>query len=154
MKRMSNALAIALTIAGLYACNSQNKQQQGGTQHPNLKSENLADLAGEYEFNENGDTIHLQLQVQQDSLVGNLTYALREKDKNVGTFRGVVQDSLIVGSYYFQSEGMNSKRETVLGILPDGLVEGFGDVQENEEGMSFVDRNNLRFDHGMLLQRK
>lgn len=79
---------------------------------------------------------------------------MKEKDKNVGVFRGVVQDSLIVGEYYFQSEGMESKRETVLGMVPEGLIEGFGEVVDSEDGMRFVDKNNLRFDHGMVLKKK
>lgn len=154
MKRIYNALAIALVIAGLSACNSQTSTQKTEEKDTFTTNNNLEDLQGTYEYSQNGDTISLKLAVQNDSLIGDLTYALKEKDKNVGVFRGVIQDSLIVGEYYFQSEGMESKRETVLGMVPEGLIEGFGEVVDSEDGMRFVDKNNLRFDHGMVLKKK
>ena len=128
MKRMSNALAIALTIAGLSACNSNSNQNQESVQTSQNQEHNLEDLEGIYEYQENRDTIRLALAVEKDSLVGDLTYSLFEKDKNVGTFKGVLQDSLIVGEYRFMSEGIESTWEKVFGIVPSGLIEGFGDI--------------------------
>ncbi len=150
---MSNALAIALTIAGLSACNSNSNQNQESVQTSQNQEHHLADLEGNYEYKENRDTIRLSLSVERDSLVGNLMYSFFEKDKNVGTFKGVLQDSLIVGEYRFMSEGMESTRETVLGIVPEGLIEGFGEIVDKDGKMKFVDKNNLRFDHGMLIKK-
>ncbi len=153
MKRMSNALAIALTIAGLSACNSNSNQKQEMVHSPQIQEHNLEDFVGIYEYQENRDTILLALAVEKDSLVGDLTYSLFEKDKNVGTFKGVLQDSLIVGEYRFMSEGMESTWEKVFGIVPSGLIEGFGDIIDENGEVKFVDKNNLRFDHGMLLKK-
>lgn len=154
MKRMSNALAIALTIAGLSACNSNSNQKQEIVHSPKNQEHNLEDFVGTYEYQEKRDTIRLALAVEKDSLVGDLTYSLFEKDKNVGTFKGVIKDSLIVGEYRFMSEGMESTWEKVFGIVPSGLIEGFGDIIDENGKVKFVDKNNLRFDHGMLLKKK
>lgn len=151
---MSNALAIALTIAGLSACNSNSNQKQEIVHSPKIQEHNLEDFVGTYEYQEKRDTIRLALAVEKDSLVGDLTYSLFEKDKNVGTFKGVIKDSLIVGEYRFMSEGMESTWEKVFGIVPSGLIEGFGDIIDENGKVKFVDKNNLRFDHGMLLKKK
>lgn len=150
---MSNALAIALTIAGLSACNSNSNQNQESVQTSQNQEHNLEDLEGIYEYQENRDTIRLALAVEKDSLVGDLTYSLFEKDKNVGKFKGVLQDSLIVGEYQFMSEGIESTWEKVFGIVPSGLIEGFGDIIDENGRVKFANKNNLRFDHGMLLKK-
>lgn len=113
-----------------------------------------ADIQGDYSYINEGDTITLQLKVDGDSLSGPLVYSFAEKDKNQGTFHGVIEDSLLVGTYHFRSEGIYSSRETVFGILPEGLLEGFGEIEHQDSMAVFVDRQHLRFDHGMLLEKR
>ncbi len=66
----------------------------------------------------------------------------------------MIKDSLLVGQYTFMSEGVSSVRETVFGIVPEGLIEGFGDVEERDSMMVFKNMDSLRFDHGMILHKK
>lgn len=112
------------------------------------------DLQGDYSYMSDGDTITLQLKMNGDSLHGPLIYSFSEKDKNQGTFHGVIEDSLLIGTYNFLSEGLYSSRETVFEILPDGLLEGFGEIEHYDSIAVFVNRYDLRFDHGMVLERR
>src|SRR5690606_7744862 len=112
------------------------------------------ELRGDYSDTHQSDTINLQLKADGDSLSGPLIYSFLEKDRNQGTFQGVIKDSLLMGTYRFQSEGMYSSRQTVFQISPEGLLEGFGEVRHQDATAVFVDPENLRFDHGMLLEKE
>ncbi|MFZ4260552.1 hypothetical protein ACFRAE_00810 [Sphingobacterium sp. HJSM2_6] len=139
---------LSLAFVSLMACNNRQEQQQNDHQDA------LEDLVGRYEFHKGKDSIRLELKAHGDTLMGPLQYAFFEKDKNVGLFKGVVQDSILIGSYTFNAEGVRSTREIVFGILPNGLIEGFGDVKEVEGGMVFTDIRALQYDHGMILTKQ
>lgn len=154
--------AASLLILSVSSCNNSNEDSGKYTQSDSTKESNIisnkewkaSEMAGTYSFEKGGDTIKLDLKNQNDSLIGNLSYSFKEKDKNQGSFRGVLKDSLIVGNYTFMSEGVISVRETVFGIVPEGLIEGFGDVEEKNSQFVFKNIDSLRFDHGMVLKRK
>ncbi|MGJ1204099.1 hypothetical protein [Sphingobacterium lactis] len=153
-KKLIPVFAVPFILAGMISCgnNAGDGQAAGGDKEK--KAWTAAELAGKYSFAQGKDTILMDLRNQQDSLIGELSYSFDEKDRNNGEFRGVVQDSLVVGEYHFTSEGMNSVREIVFGIVPEGLVEGFGDVEEQDSLMVFKDKSTLRFDHGMILKKQ
>ncbi|TDQ79958.1 hypothetical protein [Sphingobacterium yanglingense] len=111
-------------------------------------------LAGDYLFLSEGDTISLALQQQKDSVFGELKYAFSGKDRNVGKINGTLKDSLITGDYSFVSEGVPSVRQVVFRVTDQGLVEGYGEIEESNGKMIFSDKDHLSFDHGMILQRK
>lgn len=111
-------------------------------------------IAGNYLFQSNGDTISMTLKQQQDSIFGDLKYAFSGKDKNIGQINGLLQDSLITADYSFVSEGIPSVRQVVFKLTDQGLIEGYGAIEESDGKMIFSDRNNLSFDHGMILTRK
>ncbi len=73
-----------------------------------------------------GNTIQLSLTRQGTNVSGTLQYPLADKDQNTDTMRG---DTLIA-DYTFQSEGQESVREVVFLATKNGLVEGYGPVQE------------------------
>lgn len=126
----------------------------GGETDTGKTSWSPTELQGDYSYTHQGDTITLQLKADGDSLSGPLIYSFFEKDRNQGTFQGVIKDSLLMGTYRFQSEGMYSSRQTVFQISSEGLLEGFGEVRHQDASAVFVDPENLRFDHGMLLEKE
>lgn len=146
-------LAVSVCILSLNSCNSSSSESASKSKHSN-KDWTAAELEGHYSYEQNGDTIILDLNNQNDSLIGELSYNFEEKDRNNGVFRAVIKDSLIVGYYNFNSEGINSTRETVFGILPDGLIEGFGEIEEQDSLIVFKNKDSLRFDHGMVLEKR
>ncbi|VTP95124.1 hypothetical protein [Sphingobacterium daejeonense] len=150
---VSSILAVSLFVLGFSSCQSNSSQNTSENTTSNSNDWTTSELAGKYSYVGNGDTITLDITSRNDSLVGPLNYSFKEKDRNTGTFRGVIKDSLLVGEYSFMSEGMNSTRETVFGIVPEGLIEGFGEIEDTGEKVIFRNIDSLRFDHGMILKK-
>jgi len=150
---VSSILAFSLFVLGFSSCQSNSSQNTSENTTSNSNDWTTSELAGKYSYVGNGDTITLDITSRNDSLVGPLNYSFKEKDRNTGTFRGVIKDSLLVGEYSFMSEGMNSTRETVFGIVPEGLIEGFGEIEDTGEKVIFRNIDSLRFDHGMILKK-
>lgn len=133
---------VIISFAFLPACSSVTKEKSEGS------------IAGDYLFQSNGDTIQMELGQQQDSVFGDLKYAFSGKDKNIGKIRGILQDSMITAEYHFVSEGIPSIRQIVFKLTDQGLVEGYGEIEDSHGKMVFSDMNNLSFDHGMVLHKK
>ena len=149
-------LSTAFVAFGTSSCQTSNKDKASAsdsTQHTDNRDWTASELAGNYSFLEHGDTITLDIQNQNDSLIGPLNYKFKEKDQNMGTFKGVIQDSLLVGEYSFMSEGVTSVRQAVFGIVREGLIEGFGDIEDTGEKVVFTNMDSLKFDHGMILKK-
>ena len=53
------------------------------------------DFSGLYNYQQNGDTITLQVTVDGTKANGNLMYALNEKDRNSGSFVGEIKDGVL-----------------------------------------------------------
>ncbi|KKN46648.1 hypothetical protein LCGC14_0671010 [marine sediment metagenome] len=81
----------------------------------------------------------------------NLTYALAEKDKNTGTYKGEFNDGKLIGTYTFQSEGVESKRQVAFMLSDDQLIEGYGEL--NEDGSLFKDVNTVNYSSTMPLSK-
>jgi len=153
MKRKFKAcLSLSLLLLAVQACNSGNQTQNNNT--ATVKEVDKDTLPGTYEYIGNGDTIRLELNAQQDSEFGKLLYALGEKDRNVGDFKGHVKGGQLIGEYYFMSEGVGSVRDMIFNVTKEGLLEGYGEVEERDGGFRFLDTSKLKFDHGMLLEKK
>jgi len=152
--KILSLLAVPVLVISISSCQNSKPKSEAEHSTESGKDWTASELAGKYSFEDSGDTIVLELKNQNDSLVGPLNYNFEEKDKNEGVFRGVIKDSLLVGQYTFMSEGVSSVRETVFGIVPEGLIEGFGDVEERDSMMVFKNMDSLRFDHGMILHKK
>ena len=153
MKRKFKAcLSLSLLLLAAQACNSGNQTQNNNT--ATVKEVDKDTLPGTYEYIGNGDTIRLELNAQQDSVFGKLLYALGEKDRNVGDFKGYVKGGQLIGEYYFMSEGVGSVRDMIFNVTKEGLLEGYGEVEERDGGFRFLDTSKLKFDHGMVLEKK
>lgn len=103
-------------------------------------------LDGCYEMIIRQDTAKLELTIQDSTVTGRLVYDWHEKDRNTGTIKGVLRDSLIIADYQFESEGMMSVREVVLRIGKDALSQGFGELSDNNGKIVYTDPSNLQYD--------
>ncbi|WP_164112138.1 MULTISPECIES: hypothetical protein [Sphingobacterium] len=131
-----------MTLCFLVACNSSNTATDVST------------VAGDYLFQSEKDTISLSLKQEKDSVYGDLKYAFSGKDKNIGKISGSLKDSVIIAEYDFISEGVPSVRQIVFKLTDEGLIEGYGAIEESEGKMIFSDKSNLSFDHGMVLKKQ
>lgn len=137
-----STLNILLSFCLFAACTSGEHRGSSGT------------IAGHYLFHSNGDTIDMVLKQEKDSIFGELKYAFSGKDRNIGNINGRLEDSLITAEYDFVSEGIPSIRQVVFKLTDQGLIEGYGEIEENNGKMVFSDLSSLSFDHGMILKRK
>lgn len=102
-------------------------------------------LNGCYQMTLKRDTAILRLDVQDSTVTGDLRYAFYEKDHNAGTIKGVLRNDTIYADYTFQSEGMTSVREVVFQVQGNTLLQGFGDLTEQNGKVVFQNRRKLQF---------
>ncbi|MBU2903614.1 hypothetical protein KO529_02350 [Arenibacter algicola] len=106
---------------------------------------------GCYMYHENGSMVNLEITNSENPVEANLTYAYAEKDKNTGTFQGEFNDGKLVGSYTFQSEGIESTRQVAFMLEDNQFVEGYGEL--NEDGTMFKDVNSVNYSSTMPLTK-
>lgn len=108
-------------------------------------------VKGCYLYNENGSMVNLEITKSENPVEGNLTYAFAEKDKNAGTFKGEFNDGKLLGTYTFQSEGVDSQRQVAFMLKDNQLIEGYGEL--NEDGTMFNDVNAIHYSSTMPLSK-
>lgn len=106
-----------------------------------------------YLYAKNKDTATLTVNSDGNKVTGSLGYNLYEKDKNAGTFTGIVKGDTIIATYTFQSEGKNSIRDVVFLKQGDQLTEGFGDVEEIKGEIKYKDISKLKFSNSIVFSK-
>ncbi len=102
-------------------------------------------LTGCYQMILKRDTANLNLIAKDSSVSGSLHYDFYEKDKNTGTLKGVLRNDTIYADYTFQSEGRTSVREVVFRIQDGTLLQGFGNLTEQNSRIVFQNPDQLQF---------
>lgn len=132
----------------ILSCKDQAKQEEVASE-PEMETEAEMEETDElqlgcYEYNADGNVVKMKItNIEGNNVEGNLSYALAEKDKNTGTFKGTLNDDKVIGKYRFMSEGVESVRDIAFKVEKDQLVEGFGDLDET--GTTFTDTNSIRY---------
>lgn len=95
----------------------------------------------------NGNIVALSFNVNSHQEVnGKLSYNLTGKDKNEGTLVGNMKGDTLIADYTFMSEGVSSVREVVFLQKDGALIEGYGDVVDANNKVTFKDKKKLKFD--------
>ncbi|WP_187270114.1 hypothetical protein [Pontibacter qinzhouensis] len=149
---MKNTAFLFVCFAGLVAC--QGNPDSATTSTPEdpepLKQQEPAEQC--YSYTSNTDTIWLHLtNTGSNAVSGTLVYNLHEKDKNTGTISGQMSGDTLFADYAFQSEGSNSVREVAFLKKGNTMVEGYGEVEEQDGRMVFRNRGNLTFGDATVL---
>ncbi|MFA9194621.1 hypothetical protein AAGV33_09380 [Flavobacterium sp. FBOR7N2.3] len=98
------------------------------------------------------DTLTLSVDVNSvNEFTGELDYSYYEKDKSFGTLLGNVKGDTIFADYKFESEGKTSIRELAF-LKKDAntYVEGYGEMVETNDKMSFKDKSKIKFDGNIV----
>tara|TARA_R110002049_G_scaffold93815_6_gene231594 strand:- start:4297 stop:4809 length:513 start_codon:yes stop_codon:yes gene_type:complete len=127
-----------------------NENTTGKSVEEKMERTSLLDK-GCYMYNQDGNMVTMEITKNDNPVEGNLTYALAEKDKNTGTFKGAFNNDKLIGSYTFLSEGKESKREIAFTLKDKQLVEGYGEMNEN--GTAFVDKSKISYTSTMALKK-
>lgn len=100
------------------------------------------------------DTIKMSIVTANGgNVVGDLEYNFFEKDDNSGKVSGMVKGDTIYVTYDFQSEGMQSTRESAFLKKGNTLIEGFGEIVENGSNQTFKNKKALKFDGSVTLNK-
>lgn len=139
----------------MYACGQSPRQQDDSTSTTAEADRTVdGDLAGSYTYEKNGDTVALHLTIHDDKAMGHLTYALKEKDLNTGSFEGRVTDGILRADYTYLSEGQSSIRQVAFKVDGKTAVEGYADMEEKNGKFVFKDSTKLDFGEGLVLTKK
>lgn len=139
-------------IALLSACTK--KTENIDTVTSTVINTNQTDFSGLYSYQQNSDTITLQLTVDGNKANGNLLYALNEKDRNSGSFAGEIKDGILLANYTFSSEGILSERQIAFKLTNSSAIEVYGEVEEINGKMVFKNPANLEYGTGLVLTKK
>ena len=139
-------------IAGsiIIACNNnKSEEKSAGQTITEVDNPTMECFVG----NSGKDSIIVNMATDADKVTGTLSYKFFEKDSNHGTFDGSLHGDTILAIYSFASEGIPSEREVAFLRKENGLVEGYGDVEEKEGKMKFKSPANLSFGKGFILEK-
>jgi hypothetical protein len=144
MKTTSAIIVLAL----LASCGSQpdkTEQQAGNQENSNEVPVNC------YQYAQQGDTVTLHLVHIGDMFTGALYYKFKEKDLNVGTFKGTMKNDLLLADYTFKSEGTHSVRPVAFKKVGNTYVEGYGESIEENGVTKFKNVDSLDFSSSIKL---
>lgn len=151
MKKILVAAFAALTM--LNCKNKEQKIETANTDPQEIIAEKTTALnLGCYVFDDGKNIVSLEITENGEEIKGNLTYALFEKDKNLGKFKGKFKEGILIADYTFLSEGKESIRQVAFKPEGDKLIEGYGEL--NTEGTAFKDISNIQFTSTMPLTKK
>lgn len=105
-----------------------------------------------FAYTKNRDTISMQLVLKDSLASGNLVYNLYEKDKNKGTFKGMIHNDTLLADYTFTSEGMRSVRQVAFLLKGNILLSGNGSMKEQQNKLVFSNKKDITFDASLTLE--
>ncbi len=163
---MKYIISLAVIIISLPACRNQPgniklndsvevSKNMPDTTVQSVDSVKMIDLNnGTYCFayTENRDTISMKLILKDSLASGTLIYNLYEKDKNKGTFKGMLRKDTLLADYTFLSEGMRSVRQVAFLVKGNILLPGNGSMKEQRNRLVFSSKNDITFDASITLQ--
>lgn len=162
-RNLQNSLKsyLLLFIASLLISTSCNQKAKKGSINEQDKKEVLVDSLPQksvdpnklcYTYRSGENSISLKADRNGDMISGKLQYNFFEKDANKGTIDGFIKEDTIFAVYYFMSEGIESKRDVLFLFTKDGLIEGFGPVNEATGLPDFSVTRSINFNHSMVLK--
>ncbi len=147
MKKILILTAFILTV--LISCKKATDTEPVQITPNAPKEAQIEEPAGDqcYALRANGNVIELSFNVNSHQEVnGKLSYNISGKDKNEGTLIGNMNGDTLIADYTFTSEGVSSVREVAFLQKDGSLIEGFGDVVQANDKVTFKDKTKLKFD--------
>jgi hypothetical protein len=140
-------LPLALSIS-LIACNNESTEHTAT--EPTIA---VQEINACYTSSNKKDSILLQLNILGTRVKGEMSYHIFEKDRNQGTLRGKMMGDTIIADYSFLSEGKQSIRQVAFLRKGNALSEGYGEMINNNNIMTFSNTAALDFSKGAQLQK-
>ena len=155
---MKNLFIAIFTLVSIASCKQKEKETEIEPM-TEVDAEPIDETANEilleegcYAYNDDENLVRFEItQIEGSSVKGNLNYAYAEKDKNEGTFEGVLTGDKLLGKYKFMSEGTESLRDIAFKVDANRLVEGYGAM--NDDGTTFKDTSSIEYSSSFPLTR-
>jgi hypothetical protein len=124
-----------LLIALLMTSCGNNASDAGSKNADSTTVSSAAVRSGDcYQMIISNDTARITFTETTDQFEGSLSYHHSEKDDNDGSFKGkLINDSVMLASYTFSSEGKNSVREVVFKIQDTIILQGYGEEYQRHD---------------------
>jgi len=153
MRRLLVAFAF-ITVA-ILSCQSDNKK------YTTVDSSIMSGKATKYtvpdecfEYKKDKSTATLRIYgTGENKVLGELRYALEGKDRNTGVIYGLMRGDTIIVDYKFESNNVYSHREVAWLRKGDQLLEGYGDVYEDNGNVKFKNTHKLIFGKSITLNK-
>lgn len=148
---MKQLILLTIVLTSLFGCKS-NEKKEDTLLKPNMEEEivpvadknNTSLQLGCYEYITDRDMVKMEItKIEGNTITAKLNYAYAEKDKNEGTFIGILEDDTLIGNYTFMSEGIQSVRDLAFKVNGDEIVEGYGEL--NDDGTTFKDTSKINY---------
>lgn len=149
MKPLFSAIAVILFLLSCGTKKSPQQQLPGNDEVAKI----MIPQSGCYASLTGSDSIWLKVEVFPNVVTGVLNYNISGKDKNAGTFDGKLYGDTLVADYSFYSEGRLSVRQVAFLIKDSSVVEGYGDIQEQNGKFVFNNVSTIDFSKGLRLQK-
>ncbi len=135
---------LALVIIGVFAYYQRAKILPAYS--PAITTENDS-IKGCYVARLKQDVYTLHITSQQGEVIqGNVSFKNFEKDSSSGNFTGFYRNGVLLGDYYFKSEGSESRMQLSFKKEGNDFVRGYAPV--NETGDRFLDLSEIIYDPG------
>lgn len=147
MKKLSALTFIILCV--FISCKKETTVSPPQIEPNPPKEAEVVEPAGDqcYTSRLNGNIVALSFNVNSHQEVnGKLSYNITGKDKNEGTIIGNMKGDTLIADYTFVSEGVSSIREVVFLQKDGALIEGYGEVVDANNKVTFKDKKKLKFD--------
>ncbi len=147
---------VAIVSIAIISCKNETEKEEPEVVSPEeadiMESDVNAPEIACYRYVSKKDTVLLQMEKMSDDVAGTLSYNYFEKDKNEGTFEGIMVGDTLFADYTFGSEGTVSVREVMFVKKGNKLVEGYGEVEEVEGKTKFKSKTKFTFNNAMPLE--
>lgn len=140
----------ALVMGGLFVSCNSNPTKNTGIDTKKSESDTTYNIC--YSSFVKKDTVLLNALMYGDSIKGSLGYKLYEKDRNNGTILGRMYGDTLRALYTFMSEGVESSRQVIFLKQDSLLIEGVGDLKEENGRVIFDNVNSVEFEGIVLVE--
>lgn len=154
MKKVVAITTLILTV--LVSCKKSTTTEPVQITPSAPKEAEIVEPAGDqcYAWRSNGSVIEMSFNVNSHQEVnGKLSYNLVGKDKNEGTLIGNMKGDTLIADYTFLSEGVTSVREVAFLEREGTFIEGYGEVVNANDKVTFKDKSKLKFDQKNTLTK-
>ena len=137
----------------LFSCKADQKKEDQKEDQNNIQTSLPAISSGCYQLIIKQDTAFMKLNIEGNKASGFLRYKPAEKDKNEGTFEGImIKDTLNVW-YKFSSEGLVTVRQVRMKAVKDGFAEGYGDVDQKLDTAYYKYPYTLNYEENNIFRK-